>query len=130
MSNSNIHRFVIDEDMTKKIDKNSEKDFVDFQKNQVYSGHHLYYTGGYKDGAKFALENQWHVENFDRPKESGVYLCCNLNHSCHLEYPFTCFFDIDEFSWYIMIGTTKIYQEVTHWMHIPHVKDWDYPSKF
>ena len=36
MSNSNIHRLVIDEDMTKKIEKNSERDFVDFQKNQVY----------------------------------------------------------------------------------------------
>ena len=123
----NIHKLVIDEDTTKEIEVQSEKDFKHFQDKQVYSGHHLYYKGGYMDGAKFALENQWRV---GRPKESGVYLCCDLNHSAFLQYPFTCFYDAEEFSWYTIVGTIKIKQDVTHWMHIPHVKEWDYPSKF
>lgn len=125
-----IHKLVIDEETTKKIKAQSEKDFKDFQDHQIYSGHHLYYTGGYMDGVKFALENQWNDANRVRPQKSGVYLCCDLNHSAFLQYPFTCFYDDDEFSWYTIVGTTKIKQVVTHWMHIPHVKEWDYPSKF
>lgn len=126
----NIHKLIIDDNTTRKIEEQSEKDFQDFQSNQVYSGHHLYYTSGYMDGAKFALENQWNDASRLRPQKSDVYLCCDLNHSAFLQYPFTCFYDADEFSWYTIIGTTKIKQDVTHWMYIPHVKNWYFPSKF
>lgn len=126
----NIHKLIIDDNTTRKIEEQSEKDFQYFQNNQVYSGHHLYYTSGYMDGAKFALENQWNDANRLRPQKSDVYLCCNLNHSAFLQYPFTCFYDADEYSWYTIIGTVKIKQDVTHWMYIPHVKNWDFPSKF
>lgn len=64
------------------------------------------------------------------PKKSGIYLCWNLNHSAFLQYPFTCFYDAKEYSWYIIVGTVKIKQDVTHWMTIPDVSDWKYPAKF
>lgn len=122
-----IKKLIIESKFTEKVEKSAEDAFEEFKVKEPFSGEHRYYVGGYMDGAKFVYENLW---NTGYPKKSDVYLCCDLNHSSFLQYPFTCFFDAEEYTWYIIVGTLKIRQEVTHWMYIPHVKDWNYPSKF
>ena len=80
----------------------------------------------FKEGATFALQNQWISVEDALPKKNGLYLTLNIN-STNQTFADTCQWNAKGKYWYTELCGDVFYHERTHWMEIPKLKDKNEP---